>query len=99
MGTDQNLQYTLMKVTMPGVKVEAPRPLPICPDSLLQWCGFTEEGIPCTFDSSGVMRALIDPDIWQVVCSTRALVSKSIVTLFTLLFIYLLFLLSFSFNI
>ncbi|KAF4522523.1 hypothetical protein B566_EDAN009970 [Ephemera danica] len=81
MGSDQNLQFMLLKVAMPGVKVEMPRPLPISPKSELQWCGFTEESVPCTFDSSGVLRVLLEPEIWQVLCSTRALREAGILTL------------------
>ena len=33
-------------------------PVSLTPDSLLVWCGFTDEGTPCTVDSKGFVRLL-----------------------------------------
>lgn len=41
-------------------KQPTPNPLPVSltPDSLLVWCGFTDEGTPCIVDSKGHVRLL-----------------------------------------
>ncbi|KXS12667.1 WD40 repeat-like protein [Gonapodya prolifera JEL478] len=70
---DQNLSYCLYNVeTMEVIKKDS---LPISPSSELTWIGFSENNIPVTYDSEGVLRGLLlhSNYAWAPLCDTRIL--------------------------
>lgn len=58
-----------------NLRVVAAGGLPINPESTLKWIGFSDERMPCTFDSSGVLRmaSISDQYSWTPVLDTRIL--------------------------
>lgn len=49
------------------------QPVPLTPNSTLQWAGFSDEGSPCLLDSAGLLRSFSIKGYWQPLCDTHAL--------------------------
>ncbi|KAJ3091672.1 hypothetical protein HK102_013860 [Quaeritorhiza haematococci] len=60
---EQNLIYMLIDLEQKQtIRSEG---LPISPGSVLEWIGFSENGMPLNFDSSGALRILLRHDDYQ----------------------------------
>ena len=70
---DQNMSYTILNPSEgDSRRMSAPyRPLPLAPRSELDWVGFSDEGVPCTKDTAGLVRLLSSGSGWQEVCDTN----------------------------
>ena len=69
---DQNLAFTILDASRRGEAVVPYQPLPLTPKSVLSWVGFSDEGVACTADSTGLVRLLdARTGCWWEACNTR----------------------------
>jgi chromosome transmission fidelity protein 4 len=71
---EQNLGFTLLDTrTMTCIVTDVG--LPLSPSSTLDWIGFSEDSLPATYDSSGVLRVFYQS--WIPILDTRVALSSS----------------------
>ncbi|XP_076332121.1 chromosome transmission fidelity 4 [Tachypleus tridentatus] len=69
---EQSLAMIILKVeakTQSNIPIQ---PVALSPKATVVWAGFTDEGTPCTVDSSGVVRLLNLQNMWFPVANTKS---------------------------
>ncbi len=69
---NQNLTFTILDAQRRGKALLDYQPLPMTPKTILSWVGFSDEGIPCTVDTAGMVRLFDSVSrSWWEACDTR----------------------------
>ncbi|PSN43420.1 WD repeat and HMG-box DNA-binding protein 1 [Blattella germanica] len=70
---DQRLSFAIFSVGLGQLQALTTfQPVAMTPKSTLKWAGFSDEGTPFTFDSSGMLRLFSRKGYWMPVCDTQS---------------------------
>ncbi|XP_013779027.1 WD repeat and HMG-box DNA-binding protein 1-like [Limulus polyphemus] len=69
---EQSLAMMIFKVEAKTQSRIPIQPVALSPKATVVWAGFTDEGTPCTVDSSGVVRLLSLQNMWVPVANTKS---------------------------